>query len=599
MRNNSRQPKNMNSRLPRILTNHVGYETHGPKHAVVQGRAEDAVGAYRLRNLKTDTLVHAGKPEKVGRVKRWHGWYFWTLDCDEVTKPGTYQIECAINHKLVTSFPFVIQEDILERRTLSDIIYYFKGQRCSGQLDAADHHVPFDGLDRPPIDAHGGWYDATGDYGKHLSHLSYATYFNPQQLCLVVWSLLKAHGALKARENPNFAEYQRRLLDEALFGADYLVRVHPSGGSFYRTVQAPGPEKRPEDRCIQPEMRGFYVTDEMTQDAYRDVSETGNAQRSVYQVGYRAGGGVAIAALALASTHDVAGAFNSATYLQAAEDAHAYLERNNHRLLNDGKENILDDYCALLAAVALYQATEKPVYRTAADVRAQNLLERLTATGYWRADGGDRPFFHPADAGLPVVSLLEYLRIAPEHKPEILAAVHTALNYELTLTGEVANPFGYSRQRVQTRDGEQYTTFFFPHDAETAPWWQGENARLASVAAAARRALPYFEDDPAFQTRLRRYARNQLNWILGLNPFDVCMLDGTGRNNPEYRFFESYAYANAPGGICNGVTADPLDPQDVAFYESYTLDGQDYNWRWTEQWLPHAAWYLLATIAPR
>lgn len=44
-----------------------------------------------------------------------------------------------------------------------------------------------------------------------------------------------------------------------------------------------------------------------------------------------------------------------------------------------------------------------------------------------------------------------------------------------------------------------------------------------------------------------------LNWILGLNPFDACKLDGSGRNNPEYLYFD--AYANCPRGICNGISS--------------------------------------------
>jgi hypothetical protein len=29
-------------------------------------------------------------------------------------------------------------------------------------------------------------------------------------------------------------------------------------------------------------------------------------------------------------------------------------------------------------------------------------------------------------------------------------------------------------------------------------------------------------------------------------------------------------------------------------YIAYRLTGADNDWRWGEQWLPHAAWYLLA-----
>jgi hypothetical protein len=72
-----------------------------------------------------------------------------------------------------------------------------------------------------------------------------------------------------------------------------------------------------------------------------------------------------------------------------------------------------------------------------------------------------------------------------------LEAVRKSLGFELQVTAEVTNPFGYSRQLVQSKDGAatRRTAFFFPHDTETAPWWQGENAKLGSMAAAARLAV--------------------------------------------------------------------------------------------------------------
>ncbi|MDC7235168.1 MAG: hypothetical protein PQJ58_18180, partial [Spirochaetales bacterium] len=38
-------------------------------------------------------------------------------------------------------------------------------------------------------DVSGGWYDASGDTSKYLSHLSYAGRMSPQQTPLVVWVL--------------------------------------------------------------------------------------------------------------------------------------------------------------------------------------------------------------------------------------------------------------------------------------------------------------------------------------------------------------------------------------------------------------------------
>ena len=143
-----------------------------------------------------------------------------------------------------------------------------------------------------------------------------------------------------------------------------------------------------------------------------------------------------------------------------------------------------------MAATELYKASNEEVYRTAATQRAQSLMARLTTFGewrdYWRADAGTRPYFHPSDAGLPVVSLLYYASIASsKERRKALETVERSLRFELAVTAEVNNPFGYARQLVRT-EGKVRTAFFFPHDTEAAPWWQGENARLDREAEGLR-----------------------------------------------------------------------------------------------------------------
>ncbi|PUZ26646.1 beta-glucosidase family 9 [Chitinophaga costaii] len=580
----------------KVVTNHVGYETLGDKKAVIVATAP----IYGVNNFQVvdenNQTVFTGTPIPQGQVKKWKNWLFWTLDFSPLTKKGTYRIEVKADKTSQFSYPFQVDDDVLERYTLSDVVYYFKSQRCSGLLDQADRHLSFE---RKPgnIDAHGGWYDATGDYGKHLSHLSFSNYFNPQQISLTAYSLFKTLEQLEKRPGNSFRQYKRRVFDEAMYGADYLVRMQVKDGSFYRSVGAPGPGKLAKDRVIQAEGKGFIIKTSENQTLHGEPS----AQEDVkaYQVGYRAGGGLSIAALAMAARVDSGGEFNRSEYLAAAERAFKFLEANNAAVLYDGKENILDDYCALTAATELYKTTHLKTYREAADKRAFSLCSRLVSgygeTDYWRADDGTRPFFHPSDAGLPVVSLLYYLDITDTNtRNKILAVIKRSLQHELNITGAVSNPFGYGRQLVQDTAGKRYPSFFFPHNAETTPWWQGENARLGSLATAARLAANYFANDTSFRHHLRTYATDQLNWILGLNPFDASMLQGTGHNNPAYGFFNTFEYTNAPGGIINGITAGLDDTDDIDLNLSYAQTGKDYDWRWAEQWLPHTAWYLLA-----
>jgi GH18 family chitinase len=581
-----------------ILTNHLGYDVAAPKRAVIQAGKGEIVRSCALEDLDSRQRTPTAAPRYVGPVAKWRDRVYWTVDFTSTEREGTFRLLCLTASGQARSFPFLVERDLLERRTLSNVLYYFKGQRSSGPLDAADRSLPFEGREEARVDAHGGWFDATGDYGKHLSHLSFSTYFNPQQLPLTVWGLLESYDALQRRADPAFRQYLRRLLDEAAWGADYLVRVKVPGGSFYRSVSAPGPGKRPQDRRIGKDAKGMAVKSKEDQPGVVP-GDVWAAEQLTYQSSLRAGGGLAIAALARSAAAGAPGELRD-RYLSSAEEAWSFLAASNARLTNDGRENIVDDYCALLAATELFRATHKPAYRAAADARAASMVQRLAPgpRAYWHADDGDRPFFHAAEAGLPVVSLLRYVESADAGpRAAVLRAVRASLQWELQVSGEVANPFGYARQLVQTTKGVRETRFFFPHDTETAPWWQGEDARLASLAFAARQALPYFDDDRAFAARLRAYAQDQLDWILGKNPFDASLLHGSGRNNPEYMFFGSYEYTNAPGGIVNGITSGLDDPMGIDFNLPHTVTGADNDWRWGEQWLPHATWYLLAVTA--
>ncbi|HEY0612496.1 MAG TPA: glycoside hydrolase family 9 protein, partial [Chitinophaga sp.] len=383
----------------KIVTNHVGYESSKAKQAVIVAASPATINSFQLVDAGTGKTAYTGKPVFTGPVRKWKNRLFWTMDFSSVTKPGTYRLQLSAAGKNISSYPFVIGKNVLEQASISDVIYYFKGQRSSGLLDQADRHLLLAGKTTDTIDMHGGWYDATGDYGKHLSHLSFSTYFNPQQISLTVYSLLKTYELLHRKTGTDYRQYTRRLLDEAMYGADYLARVHPANGSFYRSVSAPGPGKLAKDRLVPGKERGYSIKKSKDQPAGNGGAREDDWKG--YQVSYRSGGGIAIAALAIASTYDTSGDYSNADYLKAAEGAFAFLEQHNTEMTNDGVENIVDDYCALAAAAALYKATQKPLYREAADKRAQQLMGRLsswkTYHDYWRADDKDRPFFHAAD----------------------------------------------------------------------------------------------------------------------------------------------------------------------------------------------------------
>ncbi|EHJ9977826.1 glycoside hydrolase family 9 protein [Vibrio parahaemolyticus] len=560
-----------------LLTNHIGYERLGPKKAIIQTE-QPHLSSYTAQLIcaTSEQTVATFAVEEQGKVANWHQGYFYLIDFSSFTDSGDYFLQVEDSR----SSYFTVGEHILLNQTLSDVIHYFKSQRCGGVFDQQDRQVPVLNANQT-VDVHGGWYDASGDVSKYLSHLSYANYLNPQQTPMVVWNILKGLSLLEGSED--IAAFTRtRLIEEALFGADFLVRMQNEKGFFYMTVfDKWSKDTAQREICAYETQLGHKFDD--------------------YQAGFRQGGGVTIAALAAASRLGVHGEYDQQKYRNAAENGYWHLKEHNTQYLNDGEENIIDEYCALLASVELFKATKETRYLEESRLWAQRLVARQMSDEqiqhFWSANqDGSRPYFHAAEAGLPVIALCEYLAIEGDsvQTESVKRIVNRACEFEIKISNKVTNPFGYPRQYVKGVNESKRDAFFVAHNNESGYWWQGENARLGSLATMAYLAQPHIASQE-IQQQLSVFAQDALNWIVGLNPYDMCMLDGHGRNNPDY--LPQYGFFNAKGGVCNGITGGFEDEEDIAFNPPAQKDDMLQNWRWGEQWIPHGAWYLLAIMS--
>ncbi|EIF2701836.1 MULTISPECIES: glycoside hydrolase family 9 protein [Vibrio] len=560
-----------------LLTNHIGYERLGPKKAIIQTE-QPHLSSYTAQLIcaTSEQTVATFAVEEQGKVANWHQGYFYLIDFSSFTTSGDYFLQVEDTR----SSSFIVGEHILLDQTLSDVIHYFKSQRCGGIFDQQDRQLPVLNSNKK-VDVHGGWYDASGDVSKYLSHLSYANYLNPQQTPMVVWNILKGVSLLEGSEDIT-AFTRTRLIEEALFGADFLVRMQNEKGFFYMTVfDKWSKDTAQREICAYETQLGHKFDD--------------------YQAGFRQGGGVAIAALAAASRLSVHGEYDQQKYRNAAENGYWHLKEHNTQYLNDGEENIIDEYCALLACVELFKATKETRYLEESRLWAQRLVARQMSDEqiqhFWSANqDGSRPYFHAAEAGLPVIALCEYLSIEDDsaRAESVKRIVNLACEFEITISNKVINPFGYPRQYVKGVNESKREAFFVAHNNESGYWWQGENARLGSLATMAYLAQPHTASQEV-QQQLSVFAQDALNWIVGLNPYDMCMLDGHGRNNPDY--LPQYGFFNAKGGVCNGITGGFEDEEDIAFNPPAQKEDVLQNWRWGEQWIPHGAWYLLAIMS--
>ena len=566
---------------PAVLVSHLGYNARASKQALLATTPSAAPVSARL--VREDGWTRQLRPAGAQHVAGWSATVYHPLRFDDVTEPGEYRVEAVVGGRVLSSTAFRIGEHVRQGSAVADITAYFRSARSSGEIDRKDRRARFYGDDSGrEVDAHGGWLDASGDYSKFLSHLTYTRMMSPQQTPLVAWALAQAGAELPA-VHPGFRTSQHaRLRDEALHGADFLMRFRSPDGYFYTGI-FDALTKVLEERVITAPL----------QDSVR-------TQR--WQAAYRHGGGMAIAALARAATLDQAGEFGPEEYWTAAVRGFEHLERHNTKYLFDGRESIIDEYCALMAATELVRAGRRRradvvAFEQAARARVRALTARRRfdddGVGYLVGDATGAPFFHAAEPGLPVIALIVAAEQLPDTAPQARGLASALLADLARRTDAVPNPFGYPRQRVQPIGGEARDAFFYPHENETGYWWQGENAGLASLAYAATLGARLDEVSPELRERLLRLADDVLGWVGGLNPFDSCMLQGKGRNNPDY----SSEYQNSPGGIANGITSGFHDEDAIALLPDDAPDGE--QWRWAEQWIPHSGWYVLAVCAAR
>ncbi len=570
----------MRSDLAEVIVhiNQVAYDAGVPKFAVVESAKPLPNGArFQLKDTQSNQIEFGGVLGNAQECADWFpGRYFYRADFSAFIRPGHFVIEVEGDGKAYRSFDFEIGKGALATQTIPAIIGFYQHQRANTPEEMeADRHLILYGSTNT-VDLHGGWCDASGDISKYFSHLAYANFMSPQQTPLVVWSMVNTVDtapALLERLNA-----KKPLMDEALYGADYVMRSLSPSNYFYMTVFSYFKKDLAARRVV-----GLLADSKTTSD---------------YQCAFREGGGMAIAALARISQWKSHGEFSSEQYLAAAERAFAHLQVNNTKYDDDGKENIIDDYCALMAATELWIATGNAVYRDAARERASHLNKRMSPDGYFIANDSNRPFWHASDAGLPVIALARYLDKEDDAtaRAAALATIKKALDYNLRVTGEVSNPFGYARQsflfRGQVKDG-----FFIPHENESGWWWQGEDARLASLATAAivggRLVYP---EHGAFGVKpeLARFASSQVEWILGGNPYDICLMYQFGKNNVPH-MSAMLGHGSGRGGISNGITGKEGNPDGSGI--DFKMHANGNEWRWTEQWIPHSAWFLQAVTA--
>ncbi|KGJ91591.1 glycoside hydrolase family 9 protein [Colwellia psychrerythraea] len=563
----------------KIYINQVAFDVQAPKSAVVVLPIGET--ASRFIVYQNENIIYQGNLKSQPSFTEWgKGAHYYLADFSLIKRRGDFHVVVNTPKQQLASSTFTIKHHAYFVLTAKSLINYFKAKRHSNPKDKS---IRIKGTERY-VDVSGGWLDSGGNANKSLAQFPQSNFLVSQQDAMTTWALAKSYNKLSRL-------YDRQALtlylaEEVIWGADYLHRILDNNGYFYTKI-----------------IDGSVADDERLVSNYDALNDKYTTN---FQAAFREGGGMAIAALVrayeISNKTGVQGEFSAKQYLTDAERAFAHLQKYNLRYVDNGKENIIDDYSALIAATELYRITRKTKYLKAARHRAHNLNSRMTSQGWFVSDDDERPFFHAVDAGLPIIALVDYLAI--ERDRQITAktkrTIRLSLDYQLALNTRVANPFNLARQTFKTSTvrlkPKQQEGFFMPHANEIGQLWQGESARMASLSAAAiwGGKITHRDTHGAFSinNKLASFAQSQVDWIMGKNPYQVSMLYGFGVNNPPH---SKSAGTMINGGISSGITGATLnaDGRGITWAEG----PDENNWRWVEQWLSHSTWYLLAMTA--
>lgn len=562
----------------KIYINQIAFDVQAPKHAVVALPLDETASRFII--YEGSDIIYQGELTAQTGFNEWgEGAHYYLADFSSIKRRGAFHVVVRTQKQKLSSSVFNIKQNAYFDLTANSLINFFKLNRQSKpEEQTIDNNEAVSS-----IEFLGGWSNPTSLQNENLDRSMPANFSSFQQAALATWAMAKSYEKLSQYYDQKALTLS--ITEEVLWGADYLHRV--------LTSEADLKKKQTNKRNVDVEVSFFD-------------DETKQPSSSHDNKGFHQVSGIAIAALAkayeLSHKTGVQGEFTAKQYLLYAERSFIQLQKYNKHNVHTSRESIFDDYSTLIAATTLYRITKKTQYLKVARYRAHNLNSRITSPGWFVRGNNQKPFYHTAEASFPIIALADYLSIERNRQFHVKTkrTIKLSLDHQLTLTSQVSNPFGLARQSfspyISGQDSKPQQGFFMPHASKTNDWWHGENARIASLATAAiwGGKLTHSDKSGAFgiNSELAMFSQNQIDWILGKNPYQICMLYSLGVNNPPQ---SKTSYIMLDGGISNGITGATLkaDGRGMTWAEG----PEENNWRWTEQSLQNSAWYLLAITA--
>jgi len=532
-----------------IAYNHVGYVTGMPKTALASDVTSES---FSLINRLTDEVVF----EKSVVSKETPIGTFQQMDFSEFDQTGTFILKAG--DKKTKSFKIGSFEDVY-RSTVIKTINHFYSQRCGYAVPGvhAVCHRDWVSVHRDKsVTINGGWHDA-GDLSQGLTNTAEATHAK----FTLAYDLRHSDPVLSAR-----------LIKEGKWGLDWMLKTRFGNGY------------RPTWSTMDFWTDGIIGT---------EVDDVPSTARNSAEENFRAARTEAKAAMVL-SDKDL----KLAKYaLDSAEEDWKFATDE----LNENIDSAPLAATALNASLTLFEATGKKTYKDAAILYGDYILqsqqqEDLTADiplkGFFYRSANKESILHYSHRGHEqdlVIGLVRLSQLFPDHikSGEWQKAIRLYADYYKKIS-KYTDPYFMIPAGIydlnsadddieaeQIKSGFQLNDQYYLKSFPTWTSFRGNSGTILSQAKGLSTAANYLNDD-----ELLALSYKQLDWHLGLNPFNQSLMYGEG-----YRYAAQYSAmsGNLVGGLPVGVQTH--FNRDLPYWPAENV----YNWK--EIWVhPSSRW---------
>ena len=218
-----------------IRINQLGYKPNSKKVAVWVSKQDQQIDQFVLRDIKTNKKVFAGKASKA------YGSYgpfvqSYRLDFSEFKTPGRYKVEVGG----IQSPEVRINMDVYHGAA-DFTLRYMRQQRTLFNPFLKDSCHTHDGFtmyassvgisDSTQVDVGGGWHDAS-DYLQYATTSANATF----HLLAAYRDFPKVFTDHKLANGLDGQNGVKDILDEAKWGLDWLLKMHPSPDIMFNQI---------------------------------------------------------------------------------------------------------------------------------------------------------------------------------------------------------------------------------------------------------------------------------------------------------------------------------------------------------------------------